>query len=346
MTDALARAAPPSGSQSPIPSAVVDEAIHWSVRLQFSEADADARRRFARWLQADPLHARAWERVQALGEGFTKVPANLALETLETLEAAQARRRTASPARRRMLKTLAWAGVTAVAASGARELAPWRQWMADAATGTGEQRTLRLEDGTTVVLNTNTALNARLDASRRTLDLRRGEILVSTGHDASFAAGAHLRPFWVETPFGAMRALGTRFVVRIDEDHVGVSVQQGAVELHPGGGEAQGIVEAGASWRMSRDASAAVRGHPFAADSWVDGVIAGDDMRLADLLAELARYRRGWIDCDPRVANLRVSGAFRTADTERTLRFLGQTQPVRLTYVTRFWVRVGPAEVR
>ncbi len=346
MIDAAARGAPASGPQPSIPATVINEAINWSVRLQFSEADADARKRFARWLEADPLHARAWERVQSLRDDFTRVPAKLALETLESAQATRRSSRSSVTRRRQMLKALAWAGVTVIAASAARELAPWKPWLADVSTGTGERRTVRLSDGTTIVLNTNTALNTSLDAARRTLTLCRGEILVSTGHDTLFASGARPRPFWVETPFGTLRALGTRFVVRIDEDHVGVSVQQGAVELHPGGGEAQGIVEAGKSWRMTRDASASVLEQPFAADGWVDGVIAGDDMRLTDVLAELARYRTGWIDCDPRVANLRVSGSFRTVDTDRALRFLSQAHPLRVTYLTRFWVKVGPAEDR
>ena len=81
---------------------------------------------------------------------------------------------------------------------------------------------------------------------------------------------------------------------------------------------------------------------PIEADAWANGVIAGKDMRLADLLAELARYRPGHITCDPRVAGLRVSGLYHVKDTDQALQFLLQTQPVSVVYTTRFWVSVGP----
>lgn len=317
-----------------LPADIVDQAIRWTVRLQFSDADAAARGRFERWLQADPLHAEAWQRVQSLRDDFTRVPAALALDTLRAADAGRTHVK-----RRQVLKTLAFGGVSILAVSAAHRFAPWQRWTADAATGTGEQRTLRLEDGTTVVLNTDTAVDAHIDAAQRVVTVRRGEILVTTGHDARFAA----LPFRVQTPFGTLRALGTRFVVRIESDHVRVSVQEGAVALHPDGGETSGIAESGTTWRMSQDGSARTPAPPFAADGWADGAIAGHDMRLADVLAELARYRTGRIYCDPRVADLLVSGVFRVDDTDRTLRFLSQSQPVRVSYLTRFWVMVGPA---
>jgi transmembrane sensor len=46
------------------------------------------------------------------------------------------------------------------------------------------------------------------------------------------------------------------------------------------------------------------------------------------------------------VADLRVSGIYHVRDTDQALRFLAQTQPVRVTYHTRFWVVVEPANAR
>ncbi|MEM5429861.1 FecR domain-containing protein [Cupriavidus oxalaticus] len=339
MTDATSRGAATSTSPPSVPSDIVDQAIQWAVRLQFSEADAGARERFAQWLQADSRHALAWQRMQSLRDDFTRVPTGLALPTLQ---AADAMRKTGAGARRKALKTLAFGGVSVLAVSAASRFAPWQRWLADASTGTGEQRTLHLEDGTTVVLNTDTAIRTRFDPDRRVLTLRRGEVLVTTGHDARFAA----QPFWVQTPFGSLRALGTRFVVRIDADHARISVQEGAVEMHPGSGAARGVAEPGTTWEMSDAAAGQAISPTIAADGWANGVIAGNDMRLADVLAELARYRTGRIVCDPRVADLRVSGAYRIADTDRALRFLAHSQPIRVSYRTRFWVMVGPAEGR
>jgi len=77
-------------------------------------------------------------------------------------------------------------------------------------------------------------------------------------------------------------------------------------------------------------------------DSWATGLLSGSNMRLGDVLDELGRYRHGRIDCDPAVADLTISGAYRIGDTDRTLRFLEKALPIRVSYLTRYWVRVGP----
>lgn len=325
----------------PIPARVVDQAIHWMVKLDFGEASATTRKAFAQWRDANPLHALAWQRVQALRTDFSGMPPALALLTLQ---AADARRGVGGLKRRQALKVLALAGISVVTAASVRELAPWQGLVADASTATGEQRTMRLADGSTIVLNTDTAINTALGAERRLVTLRRGEILVTTGHDDGFAAGsAAVRPFWVQTPFGSLRALGTRFVVRIEDERARVTVREGAVELHPAAGGATDVARAGTTWWLAKAGSMPATAQPFEADGWADGVIAGKDMRLADVLAELSRYRTGHIACDPRVADLRISGAYHVRDTDRVLRFLMQAQPIAVAYRTRFWVSVGPA---
>jgi transmembrane sensor len=117
-------------------------------------------------------------------------------------------------------------------------------------------------------------------------------------------------------------------------------VQEGAVEAHPADsgetvvihdGERSTLGPAGISLPVVADADD---------DAWTDGVITGRDMRLADLLAELSRYRSGRIVCDPQIADWRVSGVFHVRDTDRALRFLAQVQPVTVRYRTRYWVIV------
>ena len=70
-------------------------------------------------------------------------------------------------------------------------------------------------------------------------------------------------------------------------------------------------------------------------------MLAARNWRLADLVAELARYRRGFLRCDPAVAELRVSGAFPVNDTDAGLRLLEKTLPVRIHRITPYWVTVA-----
>jgi len=320
-----------------LPDAIVDAAIGWSVKLDHGEPTAAARAAFERWLGADPQHGQAWDRVAAMRGDLKRVPPRLALDTLQSVESA---RRVRSTGRRKLLRGLGLGLVGLVSIGAIREYAPWQRLVADVSTGVGERRTVTLSDGTRLALNTDTAVSTDLSGDRRLVVLRRGEVLITTGADAG--ARGH-REFWVETPAGRLRAVGTRFVVRLDGARTFVGVTEGAVDLHPARGGPVVRVAAGAQRWLDRDGTAPAEPRGFDDDAFADGVVAGRDMRLGDLVDELARHRHGRLVCDPRVADLRVSGVFHLDDTDRALEFIARTNPVAVTRRTRFWVTVVPA---
>jgi len=168
---------------------------------------------------------------------------------------------------------------------------------------------------------------------------------VTTGPDTEAGTSSgQPRPLRIRTPVGRLEALGTRFTARLQGDGVLVGVQQGAVRLEPAGGAASTIVSEGDSgWLEAGGARPAVP-QAYGPDDWAEGVVSGKDIPLRRLLAELERYRAGRIVCDPAVAELRVSGLFHLDDTDRALAFLARTQPLRVTYRTRYWVNVGPVD--
>ena len=57
----------------------------------------------------------------------------------------------------------------------------------------------------------------------------------------------------------------------------------------------------------------------------------------------LARYRHGWLQCDPVVAQLRVSGVFQLDRIDHALDGLSQSLAVRVERRTRFWTRIVQA---
>jgi transmembrane sensor len=319
-----------------IPDKIVDAAIAWLVKLDYSAATSNTSQAFEAWLHADPLHAQAWSRVGEVRKSITGVSGKLALETLKYNDA---QRQVKRLSRRQVIKLLSVIGAVVTGAPLAERYTPWQRWVADNSTQFGQQRELILSDGTTVTLNIDTAISTSLAGDSRMLVLLRGEILITTGLDQNAVAK---RPFWVDTPVGKMQALGTRFVVRLDKERVRVSVQEGAVELHSGDGRHTVIVQPGESFWLTENKVSAAETQGLESDAWADGVISGRNIRLGDLLDELGRYRRGHISCDPQVADLRVSGTFHIKDTSQALQFIEQTQPVKVDYMTRFWVSVGP----
>ena len=88
-----------------------------------------------------------------------------------------------------------------------------------------------------------------------------------------------------------------------------------------------------------RQISPAVRGAEN--DAWVRRQLVINDMRLDDFVRELGRYRTGLLRCDPTVAHFRISGAFRTGDTDQALRAIEKSFPVKVTYRTRYWAHIS-----
>ncbi|WP_241072103.1 FecR domain-containing protein [Achromobacter xylosoxidans] len=322
------------GAAAPIAATIVDQAIDWSVKLNFSQADERTRAAFERWRRAAPEHALAWARVQSLNADFTSVPQGLALDTLASLNGTRRRQR------RVVLKSLLVASGALGAGWVAREQVSWQRLVADVSTGLGERRGLTLADGTYLMLNTDSAVSLLLEGRERVVVLHRGEISLNTGSDAGSPVR---RPFRVRTPYGVVEALGTRFVVRLDQGGARVSVQEHAVALSPADGGDRVIVQAGQQGWLDRRRAQPLQPPAMESAAWIEGAIVGKDMRLADLLAELSRYRRGRISCAPEVADMRISGTYHVDDTDRALAFLAQTMPLRVRYWTRYWVTVGPS---
>ncbi|PWU31397.1 iron dicitrate transport regulator FecR [Pseudomonas sp. RW407] len=319
-------------ASAPLSSRTIDDAIDWAVKLQFGEPSEETLSAFQAWHASHTEHALAWQRVQSLGEDFRRVSPQLTLQVLEKLPAA-------GLSRRQALKLLILLGASAAPAWLAYREAPWQRLLAEYSTATGEVRHLELADGSRLVLNTDTAISTHFSPYERRVILRRGEVLVSTGADTT----SPRRPFRLETPFGLLQAMDSRFCVRLYPACARVSISQGELSLLPANGGAPRQAQAGQDWWLRASLAEPTQARPFAEGAWAEGILAARDMRLVEFLDELGRYRVGRLACDPRVADLRVSGNYQLADTDQTLRFLARTQGLQLSYRTRFWVSVGPA---
>lgn len=303
-------------------------AAQWFALLCDENITEHQRQQWQAWHQQNEDHRWAWQRVEALQSQLQGVPGKFSYRTLD-----QAGRQSTLD-RRTLLKSLllllgvggSWLGFQSPLG---------RELRADYRTATGEIKPIVLSDGSQLVLNTASAVDVRYSAEKRLILLHSGEISLITGRDD--------RPFWVESRQGAMRALGTHFLVRENDDQTQLTVLEHAVEAQlaqfP---QEKRRVNAGEQISFS----AAAFGQQQAAgngDSWTRGVLSVSQWRLDQVLAELARYRHGRLDCDPAIAGLRVSGSFPLREPDRALLLLSQTLPIRLQSFTRYWLKVVPA---
>ncbi|CAD5107295.1 FecR domain-containing protein [Zestomonas carbonaria] len=316
-------------SETSIPPAILDEAAAWLVRLHGDECSEADRQACAQWRLRSQQHARAWERAERLLLRLGSLPPELAMPALG---------RERGLDRRRALKQLAVLLGAAPLAWGAWREKPWQEWLADQRTTVGELRELTLLDGSRLTLNTATAVDLRFDADQRLVRLLQGELLVETASDPSSPP----RPFLVATAEGRLRALGTRFGVRQDDGHTHLSVLQGAVEVSPLQG-ARRVIEAGRGGEFRATGFSALTPVDAGSVAWTRGMLMADRMPLGEFAAELARYRRGVVRCDPAVTSLPVSGAYPIRDRARTLAMLQATYPIRVEAVTDYWITLGPA---
>ena len=311
-------------SSRPVSAKVLDAAIAWQLCLD--AGSAEERADFERWHAADEEHARAWMQLGMLNQRFAAAagPARKALgETRAGL-------------RQRVRKL--GSGLASIVLVGG--LLGWLSthqsldyWLADQRTATGEQRTLKLADGTRINLNTHSAIDVRFDETRRLIVLQAGEILVETGHDDS-------RPFYVQTRDGSLRALGTRFIVKREDDATRLSVLQSAVAAQPEALHQEQVFKAGQQVLMRSDGLGPLLAVTPATDAWTRGMLVVDNARLGDVIEELARYRTGYLGVDKNVADLRITGSFPLRDTTLALNALLPTLPVQIEQHTPWWVTV------
>jgi transmembrane sensor len=195
------------------------------------------------------------------------------------------------------------------------------------ATGVGEQRTLKLTDGSTVVLNTGTTLRLNFTSKLREVQLLHGEALFHVAKDEA-------RPFRVLSDQVVAQAVGTSFVVRKMPQQTLVTVIEGKVAIADStqmdratptsvprkavvvtAGERADV--AGQNVRTEAVANTA------AVTAWRTGRLIFDGQPLSEVVNEFNRYNDIQIVLDdPQLSAERISGVF-DADQPRSLvRFL------------------------
>lgn len=92
-------------------------------------------------------------------------------------------------------------------------------------TGLGEQRSVRLDDGTTVELNSRSRLRVRFTQNARTVELLNGQALFHVAKNPT-------RPFVVESDGMRVRAVGTQFDVYKHQSGTTVTVLEGRVAVY------------------------------------------------------------------------------------------------------------------
>lgn len=307
----------------------LEAASRWFVRLSAGDVSARERAAWQNWRGADTANEYAWQQVEQVTRKFEAADISPALG-LNVLTSP------ASPSRRKALQHIALLCVLGgVGTIGYRALTGEAEY----ATAKGEQRTLVLQDGSRVILNTDSAIDVVFTEAERRIILRSGEMYIETAQEKQRT----FRPLIAQSIHGSVTALGTRFTLRSDAQWSYVSLFEGALDIRTqADAQANLRLDAGRQTRFNKTKIASPTRLLTTAPYWLNGILLIDNMPLLEFIEELSRYRPGRMTCDTRLAHLRISGAFPLGNTDAILNSIAASFPIEIQTFTRYWVKVIP----
>lgn len=324
---------------------IVQQAAEWLVRLSAEDIDSEKRDRlqheFDQWQQQNAAHANAAHIMQAViqqtrqaGNVADTKSARLAIEASLTKYKSKQHSR-----RKNAAITLAWMVILAVPLWFALQVYPPAYLLADARTAAGTWQSHTLTDSSHITLGSNSAVNYHFDHTQRRLELVRGEIMVEVATDSA-------RPFHVVTRHGSIRALGTRFIVSLDERMTTLSMLESRVAVRAAGQPAERdeiIVSTGERVHITSAGITSPEKIDIREldDAWQFRQLVVESRPLAEVLEILARHRSGLIHFDrDELAQMKVSAVLPLDDTDRALQLLARSFPVRVSQITPWLVVV------
>lgn len=333
----------------------VTQASEFFVEFRAGDGTPAVRARFERWLRSSPENIRAYleiaagwsELPTADPEGRIDIQALLAAahdandENVVHLQRSKAHslRRAKLPRMRRW--TVAGSAallLVALTITGIRAITQ-RGHTYD--TGIGEQRTLILADGSTVMLNALTTIRVNMTRQAREVTLIRGQAYF---HDKDQPD----RPFIVHAGESLVRAIGTEFDVNKEHDRIVVTVLAGQVAVvkafaqvdsvahrellrelaNPAGKLRAVLVSAGEQVTvLAQSIPSPNQADVTAVTAWMQQRLIFDGTPLEQVAEQFDLYsRRRLVIADPSLRSIGVSGVYSVSDQATLIAFL-RSQP-------------------
>lgn len=304
---------------------VDDDALAWVIRMAEPDADWDA---FTLWLEGDPARAALYDQaavaLQDADQAVAALPLWAASAELEPHGAHEA------VSAFRWWRPARWiGGAIAAAVVGVVGLGVWNEVPRPYAvqTAAGEQRTVALADGSSIVLAG--ASRVRLDHNDpRIASVERGQMLFRVRHDAA-------QPFTVNVGDHRLIDLGTVFDVKATTGRSIVAVAEGAVMVDPDGvalrlDPGQSAVMASGRWERRTV-------EPSDVASWREGRLAFDDAPLSEVADDLSRQLGRRVRVAPSLSARMFRGTLDLRSLQNRPELLGTLLNVRIRQDAEGW---------
>lgn len=304
----------PSPSPAQDTADAMDQALDWLIVLD--SPNEEQTHQFQQWLAADPAHADAFARAQAIWNGpqITQCAQSLAARPAKITVLSRLRPH---------CKPLATAAVLILGLFSFSNL-PMRL-QADHLTVVGERQRLQLEDGSKVLLNTNSAFSSTINDQQRVARLYQGEAYFEVSSQPG-------QPLEIDAGLVTASVRDTAFAVRYLDGVTQVRVQRGDVDLRATRDDERVRLSAGESIRIGPNGFDRPAKLDAATElAWVQGRLVFENCPLSQVLAELRRYYPGWIiNNNERLANVAVTGNYRLDQPLDAVRSLAHITSAKL----------------
>jgi transmembrane sensor len=324
-------------------SSLKAEAAQWLFELETSERFEELWPRFQAWLNEDARHReayrpleKAWREVASLGgvrPDNEEVDPELLLKMALRCQSSR--------------KNANWMTGVALGAAATVTVAGVLLWNAlrwsSYSTPYGVHRTFVLPDHSTMTLNAQSHLIARMTPDERDLELLQGEVFLDAQHDPR-------RPLKVRVGNNVVQALGTQFSLRrMSEDEFKALVMEGRLEIGSESELTPTAVTGAVAQRPPAEASltlvagqAAVIDpegvHPQSLDPseinasllWREGKLSLTGKTLAQAVEEFNRYNQRKLQIeDPDIEELTLGGVYEIANPDGFAEALGPLLGIR-----------------
>ncbi len=272
----------------------VDQAAAWFARRLAGNMSPVEELQLQRWLASSPVHSGHWDALTRTFVGIDPLRDDPEFNAMRAETVGSIRHRSAGWPRRLYAGVAAAAVVLICCIALLAGLPLGSRWgkepgipLAEIESAKGQRSRFALEDGTTVLLDADSALHVDFARETRNVRLDRGRVLFHVAKNAR-------RPFIVTAGDKNVTALGTEFTMEVKPGGIKVMLLEGAVKVQEL--SATNAVRAvtmipgqlllardDAPWQLRREDAERLL-------EWTHGKLVFEDATLADVIDEMNRY--------------------------------------------------------
>lgn len=326
---------------------VENEAANWAVLLADDPHNKEQLRQFKIWLNASALHAQVWARTLRVYRGLGMLPPATQAQWPQSAPGERRRRGFRNGSEKRSAEAAGSGNSltidtdsSAISAQfhGKTRATHWKAALAtlaiplclmlvflprlslhlaaDHVSATGERQTHVLEDGSTLTLAPESAVDIRYSDAERRIRLLKGAAFFDVQRDSQ-------RAFVVQAGSTHIAVLGTAFNVDTSDSGTRVSAAHGRVRVEDHSVNPAVFEDLAAGEQLAVTWGQGASRTRIAVDDvarWRRGEVVARDLTVSELVDSFRPYYGGAIWVMPPFASQRVTGLYRLDDPVATLR--------------------------